>query len=59
MLAAEVAQASGDPEELGRAFTRLRRWAPTVQQANVTENYFRTQHGLPLRPEQATGARGG
>ena len=59
ILAAEIALASGDPEQLERAFAQLRRWAPSAQQANVAENYFRTQHNLPLRPESAGDASGG
>jgi spermidine synthase len=51
LLAADVARAAGSPEALAAAFAELRRFAPSLAQANVTENDYRTLHGLPLRPE--------
>jgi hypothetical protein len=59
LLAADVARADRSPEALAAAFTRLRRFAPSLAQANVAENGYRTLHGLPLREEPAApGAAG-
>jgi spermidine synthase len=55
LLAADVARAERNPEALSAAFASLRRFAPSLAQANIAENEYRTLHGLPLRRESETG----
>ena len=58
LLAADVARAARSPEALSAAFADLRRFSPSLAQANVAENDYRTLHGLPLRPESDADAPG-
>jgi hypothetical protein len=52
LLTAELSHSSGSTEGVERALRMLQQWAGTDEHANVTENRFRTRHGLPLRSER-------
>jgi hypothetical protein len=57
LLRADLAVDRNEPAALDAALAALRRYAPTLESANIAENDFRSRHELPLRPEPGDVAR--